>query len=280
MSEIAAASWVLGDSLAQTFQVLRDLGVRLIELSAGEEPPNPDLRDPTQVAEMARLAAETGVCIFCVHTEFRGRWNLNSPEEAVRRFAIEANQQVIRGAGQLGAGHVVLHPGAELNPGESLAEQLDRALGSMRALAPVAAEVGVRLAVENLPPDHLGGSLEQVQALLSALDPTIFWFCCDTGHAAVAGEGPAAYVRAFADRLLGVHWHDNGGEDDHRFPGLGEVDWEDFFAALRGINYALPITVEALPPEGLPLAEAAAIVRESAAALRPPRLPLFLRKEG
>jgi sugar phosphate isomerase/epimerase len=110
-------------------------------------------------------------------------------------------------------------------------------------------------------------------ALLDRLDPAVFGFCCDTGHAAVAGEGPGAYVRALAPRLLGIHYHDNGGEDDHRFPGRGSIDWEDFFAALREVGYTLPITVEALPPENMPLAQAAAILRESAAELRAPKLP-------
>jgi sugar phosphate isomerase/epimerase len=260
--------------------MFRDLDVPLVELSAGEEPPNPDLRDPAQVEEVAALAEQLGIYFYAVHTEFRGRWNLASSDPETRRFALEANRAVIRAACRLGSRHVVLHPGQELVEGEPVADQLLRAEESLRRLGPVAQEAGLMVAVENLPSGHVGSSLGQMAMLLQALDPGVFGFCCDTGHAAVSGEGPAAYVRAFAPRLLGIHMHDNGGEDDHRFPGLGSIDWEDFFAALREVGYTLPITVEALPPPDLPLPQAAAIVRESAATLRPPLFPARAGRQG
>jgi sugar phosphate isomerase/epimerase len=271
MSEIAVASWILGGTLTETLHGFHDLGLTLVELSAGYEPPNPDLRVEAQVEAVRALAGELGLDFYAVHSEFRERWDLAAPDPAQRAFSVAANQAVIRAAARLGARHVVVHPGQELVPDEAVGEQLRRAEESLRRLAPVAREAGVRLAVENLPPGYVGGNREQMAALLEGLDPETFGFCCDTGHAAVAGEGPAAYVRAFAPRLWGIHYHDNGGKDDHLFPGRGRIDWEDFFAALREIGYALPITVEALPPEDMPLAQAAAILRESAAGLRPPR---------
>jgi len=276
MSETAAASWVLGDSLADTFRILHDLGVSLMELSAGAEPPNPDLRDPAQVEWVAGLAAQWGIGLYAIHTEFRFNWNLASPDPDTRRFALEANATVIRAAAGLGARHVVLHPGQELTPGEPAPVQLQRSLDSLRTLAPVAAEAGILLAVENLPPGQVCSSLSDMAWLLAALDPAVFGFCCDTGHAAVAGEGPAAFIRAFAPRLLGIHLHDNvreSGEDDHRFPGLGDINWAECFAALREMDYTLPITVEALPPPDLPLAQAAAIIRDCVRELQPPVLP-------
>ena len=271
MSEIAVASWILGGTLADTLRGFHDLGLRLVELSAGYEPPNPDLRVAEQVEAVRALGAELGLEFYAVHSEFRERWDLAAADPEQRAFSVEANQAVIRAAARLGARQVVVHPGQKLAEGEPVGAQLRRAVGSLRELGPVAREAGVRLAVENLPPDYVGGSREQIGELLGALDPEIFGFCCDTGHAAVAGEGPGAYVRAFRARLVGIHYHDNGGEDDHRFPGLGTIDWEDFFAALREVGYALPITVEALPPQNMPLAQAAALLRESAAGLRPVR---------
>lgn len=273
MSQIAAASWVLGDSLAETYRTLRDLAVPMIELSTGAEPPNPDLRDPAQRAQVAALGAQFGIDCYAVHTEFRFNWDLASPDPDTRRFAVEANAAVLRAAAALGARHVVLHPGQERTPGEPAPPQLQRALDSLLRLGPVAQEVGLRLAVENLPPGHVGSSREEMAELFAALDPAVFGFCCDTGHAYLSGEGPAAFVRAFGSRLLGAHLHDNGGADDHRFPGQGDVNWEEFFAALREIDYALPLTVEALPPSDLPLAEAAAVMRDCAARLQPPVLP-------
>ncbi len=273
MSEIAAASWVLGDSLADTFRALHDLSIPLIELSTGAEPPNPDLRDPDQLEWVAALGAQFGIGCHAVHTEFRFNWDLASPDPTTRTFSVEANKTIVRAAARLGARHVILHPGQELTPDEPVPAQLQRSLDSLRELGPVARETGVLLAVENLPPGYVGSSLSDMRELLEALDPTVFGFCCDTGHAAISGEGPAAFVRAFAPRLLGLHFHDNGGQDDHLFPGRGRIAWEDFFAALREIDYTLPITVEALPPSDLPLAQAAVIMQQCATRLTPPVLP-------
>lgn len=280
MSEIAAASWTVGQSFEEGLRIFRDLGLSLVEVSAGEEPPNPDLRDPRQVEAVAALGEQLGLYFFAIHTEFRGQWNLASPDPEVRHFALEANRAIIRAAGRLGSRHVILHPGQELVAGEPVADQLRRAEDSLARLGPVAQEAGVKVAVENMPVGHVGGSLAQMTMLLQALDPTVFGFCCDTGHAAVSGEGPAAHVRAFADRLLGVHLHDNGGADDHLFPGLGSIDWEECFAALREAGYTLPLTVEALPPPDMPLPQAVAIVRQSAATLRPPLLPSCSGAQG
>ncbi len=280
MSEIAAASWTMGQSFEEGLRIFRDIGLSLVEVSAGEESPNPDLRDPLRVEEVAALGEQLGLHFFAVHTEFRGRWNLASPDPETRRFALEANRAIIRAAGQLGSRHVILHPGQELVEGEPVADQLVRAEDSLARLGSLAQEVGVKVAVENLPPGHVGGSLAQMTMLLQALDPTIFGFCCDTGHAAVSGEGPAAHLRAFADRLLGVHLHDNGGADDHLFPGLGGIDWDECFAALREADYTLPLTVEALPPPDIPLPQAVAIMRQSAAMLRPPLLPVRSGAQG
>ncbi|HEY3398115.1 MAG TPA: sugar phosphate isomerase/epimerase family protein [Armatimonadota bacterium] len=277
MSEIAAATWVLGTLLDVTAQAFCEAGVNLLELSSGEELPNPDLREAGQVDAVARLQDRLGAEVYCVHSEFRFAWDLASPNPQAREAAVRSHRELLPACARLGARHVVVHPGAERDPRLTEEQQLRLSRESLQALAPMAADLGLRLAVENLPPTHVGGSLEQMGALLESLDRSVFGFCCDTGHAALAGEGPAPYLRAFGDRLLGVHWQDNRGErDDHLFPGLGSIDWDDCFAALREVNYALPLTLECLIPAGWSLRAALDVARTAGAALRPPLLPAAL----
>jgi sugar phosphate isomerase/epimerase len=140
--------------------------------------------------------------------------------------------------------------------------------------------VGVMLALENLPPEHLGHSPDQIEWLLDRLPDEVVGFCCDTGHAVLAGAQPAEYVDRFGARLIAAHLQDTDGQEDgHLFPGLGRVDWEGFFASLRAIGFERPLTVEAAPPAGLSCASMARIIREALGELTPLRLPEGLRAE-
>lgn len=56
----------------------------------------------------------------------------------------------------------------------------------------------------------------------------------DTGHAHVNGWDLATAVQRLHKKLLAVHVHDNDGSGDSHLPvGLGNIDWESYFAAVR-----------------------------------------------
>ncbi len=164
---------------------------------------------------------------------------------------------------------MVVHLGAA-DRGE---EHLARSRGSLEQLVDTAREAGGRIAVENLPPDNLGGSVAEIRRVLDGLDPAVVGFCLDTGHAMLGQDDMCDYIRAFGDRLLGIHWHSNDCETDaHLCPGVDETAWDGFFAALDEVGYDSPVTVEAVPPETTPLREA---VQELQTALRERRAPRF-----
>jgi sugar phosphate isomerase/epimerase len=115
----------------------------------------------------------------------------------------------------------------------------------------------MRIAVENLPPDQLGGSVAEMVHLLDRLDPGVVGFCLDTGHAMLGKDSVVDYINAFGDRLLGIHWHGNNHEDDtHAFPDIAEAKWDSFFTALNEVGYDLPVTLETVPPAGTSLRDA------------------------
>jgi sugar phosphate isomerase/epimerase len=188
----------------------------------------------------------------------------------MRAAALSNRMKVIASAARLGARHVIVHLGVR-NRGK---ERLARSRASLARLTQTAREHGVRIAVENLPPDHLGGSLAEIAWVLEDLDPQVAGFCLDTGHAMLGADGPCDFIRALGDRLFAIHWHTNNcKEDTHLFPGADQTDWDDFFAALDEVGYDLPVTVEAAPPEGISLKDA---TREARAALREGRAPRLL----
>jgi sugar phosphate isomerase/epimerase len=279
MSELAISTWIVGEPLPQVLDHVQQLGVNLIELLAGAEPEGLDLREESAVIEVWDLAEARGLEVYSVHNEFGAGWDLAAPASGARALAVANTTALIQAAGKLGAHHVVLHAGTR-TVGEEVAPQLERFLGSAQRLLPVAAEAGMLLALENLPPTYLGATPAEIGWLLERLNSELVGYCCDTGHAQLAGAAPGLFVQEFGERLLGVHLQDTDGrEDSHLFPGLGCVEWEGFFAALREARYELPVGLEAPPPGGLPWTEAVAIAVSAAHALQPFDLPEWLPRQ-
>lgn len=123
----------------------------------------------------------------------------------------------------------VFHPlGAPGDAGDIAANV--RAFG---AIAAVAADSGIRIALENL-------IAFRASALVPVLDaaPTL-GINVDTAHAIAAGDKPEEVIAAFAGRVFGVHLSDSDGEprDLHLIPGRGVADWQAIVVALRRAGY-------------------------------------------
>jgi sugar phosphate isomerase/epimerase len=262
----------LSQPISKTLEEFAAAGVQLVELHGDVPETHIDLTDEREVEDLARVVRGLPLEVYSVHCGFsrpsEEAWDISQPDEAKRGYALGNRAKVIRAAARLEARHVVIHPGVRRR-GEA---GLLQSRASLAHLARIAEDVGMKIAAENLPPDQLGGSLEEMERLLDGLDPGVVGFCLDTGHA-MLGEDPVGdYIRAFGGRMLGVHWHGNDSVDDaHLFPDAADPEWEDFFAVLDEVGYDLPVTIEAVPPPTMSLEEAVHSVREGLQSHRAPR---------
>ena len=122
-------------------------------------------------------------------------------------------------------------------------------LEAIAGILSYARERSVRLALEN-------GAMDVLQAVTDAFpadarrDPgSCLGICIDVGHANLHRDlfanPAAAYLRAFAGRLIHLHVSDNSGAgDEHLVPGTGNIDWRSITAALRRIPYRGNIVLE------------------------------------
>jgi sugar phosphate isomerase/epimerase len=111
-------------------------------------------------------------------------------------------------------------------------------------------------AMENQGPGDMGGDVRELIDLIDEANRDNVRICLDTGHAhwcnqtdwSQSPHDPGPYppptpsvseaTRLIGDRLVTLHVHDSlGPEDGHRVPGMGDIDWPEFFAALRDIRY-------------------------------------------
>jgi len=124
----------------------------------------------------------------------------------------------------------------------------------MKALEPYAKQFGVFIALENLPDrDPAGkyipgnfGTPQALAAMLKELDSDCFVVCVDTGHAALAGIAPPAFIHEIDPRKLKLlHIQDaDDTEDKHDLPYLGSFDWDAIMKALKRVGYTGDFTYE------------------------------------
>lgn len=106
----------------------------------------------------------------------------------------------------------------------------------------------VGLAIENLPWPN-ANRVAPLKSLVERLDSPNVGICWDTGHAhfnLLNGALLPEAIRAFGDKLVTIHAHDNlGDQDAHLIPGQGTYDWNGFMETLRTMNYQGDFVLEA-----------------------------------
>lgn len=155
----------------------------------------------------------------------------------------------------LGAKHCVIHPDNNLGAEGNAA--------FYRTLLPLAKELGVKIATENMwnwTRDTSGQGKETNHALpaacsdpesfvahLRTVDDPYLVACLDIGHAEMYGLGTSAVemIRALGSEMEILHVHDNDQwNDNHAEPFTMNIDFDAVTAALREVGYKGDMTLE------------------------------------
>lgn len=193
---------------------------------------------------------------------------LSSPDDTQRRWAVQQGRGSIDLAVRAGADAVCLHLGevptnhalewalaqrllgnqrgtaayaaalaaVEADRARTAQPALDAAQRSLAELADYARPRGVRLGIESRVQYWQIPTFTELRTLLDGSDPAVVGFWYDVGHVQVLHNlgvhDHAAWQAAFADRIVGVHFHDVVGLRDHLLPGQGELDFAQILALL------------------------------------------------
>ena len=197
------------------------------------------------LAEKA-LADEAGVTIHQVH----GHWRYPPHDETkeLRDQRAEWMRRAIRLTAKIGCKNWVVHVMMPFGPNDAGFDDeafLKINLDFFRELLPCAKENGVTICLENMPMKQLTYSTTaKTLEIIHMIDDENFKLCLDTGHEAIFGNVGDA-VRLAGKDLRVFHIHDNSGKrDDHWFPGMGVVDWKDFMAAVKEIEFDGVLSLE------------------------------------
>jgi L-ribulose-5-phosphate 3-epimerase len=160
---------------------------------------------------------------------------LSSPDERVRQEGREGLQRALQDAKRYGATSVLLVPGV-VNKDISYDDCFRRSVGEIKRMVPVAEELGVKIAIENVWNDFITKP-EQAIAFLDAIDsPQVGWHF-DIGNVLRYGK-PEEWIPVLGKRILKLHIKEYSAFKKFNVRFFeGDNNWPAIMKALDDIGY-------------------------------------------
>jgi len=181
--------------------------------------------------------------IWSVHSPY-GRWfDPSSPDPEARAGGIEAYCDAVEAARMLGAKVVVAHPGANVQYDTPKSERLKLAVEPFQKIADLAGESGIKVAIEPLPKQEPGSTLDEVLWLIDHIKRPNVGVNLDVNHLFPPEQVPS-YIEKAGDLIINVHISDQDGQERHWLPFQGTLDWQRIIDSFVKIGYAGPLVYE------------------------------------
>ncbi len=216
-----------------------------------------------EVRRVKELEQRTGVAVCAL-----GYYpNPLAPDAREAAVAVEHLQRVMTAAAQLGVG---INTFIGRDPWKTIDDNWPRMLETWRPLVRTAEDLGVRIGIENCPMlftadewpggKNLATSPAIWRRLFTDIPSSNLGLNYDPSHVVWQHMDYLSPINEFADRIFHIHAKDARIErqrlDDvgilaypnafhtPRIPGLGDIDWEQFFSRLTDAHYRGPVCVE------------------------------------
>jgi L-ribulose-5-phosphate 3-epimerase len=217
-------------STADRFKMARDVGFEVVQA-----PTEPDERK----AEEIKKAAETvNVRIDSVMNMDHWKYPLSSSDPEVVEKSLTGMRTSLHNAKLWGSDAVLLVP-AVVNPQTSYRDAWTRSQKQIRTLLPLAEELKVVIAIEEVWNKFLLSPLEMAKYIDEFQSPWIkAWF--DVGNVVLYGY-PQDWIHTLGNRIFKVHVKDfKRKEDGYAWVNLGDgdVDWAAVRQAFADVGYA------------------------------------------
>jgi len=228
--------------LTQFCESLAEIGFRYLELGNGIL----SNYSKAEIEKLSHVLNRNKMEIFSVHAPFLPTIDLSSVDNAQRNKTLYFHQKVIDKMQVFGTSILVIHPGGELQ-GKDIKTRLDMFRRSLEYLLPRVQKDNITLAIENLPPGHVGNKAEDLRDIIKEFQSNHLGICFDTGHAHVGGRLKECFDK-LREFIVTFHIHDNeGSEDMHLQPPYGSIQWEQFISWVRAMSFPNPLVMECYP---------------------------------
>jgi hexulose-6-phosphate isomerase len=218
-------------SLTDKFKTLKEIGFDGVEMDS------PGMN----VEETRRAIGETGLPVD--GTVCSTHWNVrhSDPDPEVRAKALADLEGALRDTHAVGGNTVLLVPGHGKDG--ATREVWDRSIANIRRSLPLAARLGVYIAIENVWNQFLyehdgpeNQTADPLRDYVDAFDSPWMGVQFDIGNHQKYGK-PAAWIRTLGRRIVKLDVKDWGKQAGWAKIGQGDVDWPAVREALAAIGY-------------------------------------------
>jgi len=225
----------VGSSLREKFQIAKDAGFDGVELNSPSD---------LSINEALEASEATGIELPGVVDSVHWHEPLSDPDAKVRARGLRGLETALRDCKALGGTTVLLVP-AIVNGSVSYAEAYERSQTEIRKLLPLAAELQIKIAIENVWNHFLLSPLEAARYVDEFESPWIGWYF-DVGNIVNYGW-PEHWVRTLGKRILKLDIKEFSRklrDDDGLWNGFraklteGDCNWPEVMRALDDVGYA------------------------------------------
>ena len=217
-------------SHADRFKMARDTGFEVVQA--------PTTPDEHSAGEIKNAAAAAGIRIDSVMNMDHWKYPLSSADPAVVEKSLAGMRTSLHNAKLWGSDTVLLVP-AVVNPNTSYRDAWTRSQKEIRKLIPLAEELKIIIAIEEVWNKFLLSPLEMARYIAEFNSPWIkAWF--DVGNVLLYGY-PQDWIRTLGKDIADVHLKDfKRKEDGYAWVNLGDgdADWPAVRQAFADIGYS------------------------------------------
>jgi L-ribulose-5-phosphate 3-epimerase len=224
-----------GGTVLEKFQILKEAGFDGVEMDSPGGPPNDQIR---------KACEATGILVEGMVDSVHWNQTLSHTDPKIRAAGLEALKTALRDCHALGGTSVLLVPG-KVDKSVSYDDCYKRSQEEIRKALPVARELGVKIAVENVWNNFLLSPLEAARYIDEFEDPQAIGWHFDIGNVILYGW-PEQWARILNKRILKLHFKEYSRvklDHEGRWAGFnvelleGDNDWPSIMKALDEIGY-------------------------------------------
>lgn len=218
-------------SVLEKYRVMKEAGFEGVEPLGGMN------RD-----EVLAALKETGLqaASVCCHTHWEKP--LSAPDEATRKLGFDGFVLSLQDAKAYGASSVLLVPGVARD-GVTFQQCFDRSIVEIKKAIPLARDLGVKIAIENVGNNFLMSPGQAIEYLDAINSEWVGWYF-DIGNAGRVGPAEK-WINLLGKRIVRIHIKDFSAKP--AAPGTragrpklldGDTNWPAVMKALDGAGYS------------------------------------------
>jgi L-ribulose-5-phosphate 3-epimerase len=185
--------------------------------------------------EVKKALDETGLKAASVCCATHWAKPLSDPNPSVRETGVEGLKQALKDAKRWGANSVLLVPGVARG-GVTYEQCFERSVAEVKKVLPLAEELGVKIAVENVWNDFITEPKQAVDYMDALNSPMVGWHF-DIGNV-IRYAAPETWIPVLGKRILKLHIKEFSKEKKFSVKFFdGDNNWPAIMTALDKVGY-------------------------------------------